>query len=136
MYVEEKNKFIRADSFPSSDYTIWLGNRKGPGRISSTAQDLLKWDQALYTGKLVSRQTLEEAFTPMILPDGKSTYYGFGWFIPNNPSGRIVWHNGDNPGYRTQIMRFIDRQYTLIVLSNSAPGEFNNVIKSARALIN
>lgn len=136
IFVEEKNKFIRADSFPSSDYTIWLGNRKGPGRISSTAQDLLKWDQALYTSKLVSQQTLEEAFTPMKLPDGNSTYYGFGWMIPNNPSGRLVWHNGDNPGYRTQIMRFLDRQHTLIVLSNTAPGEFNNIIKSARALIN
>ena len=26
---------------------------KGPGRISSTAEDLLKWDQALYGEKMV-----------------------------------------------------------------------------------
>jgi CubicO group peptidase (beta-lactamase class C family) len=45
IYVEERNKWVRADSFPSSNYTIWLGNRKGPGRVSSTASDLLKWDQ-------------------------------------------------------------------------------------------
>ncbi|MCA6488610.1 MAG: beta-lactamase family protein, partial [Chitinophagaceae bacterium] len=28
--------FLPADSFPSSNYTIWLGHREGPGRISST----------------------------------------------------------------------------------------------------
>ena len=37
---------------------------KGPGRISSTAEDLLKWDQALYGGKMVKHATLEQAFTP------------------------------------------------------------------------
>ena len=37
LYVKERNEYVRADSFPSSNYTIWLGNRKGPGRISSTA---------------------------------------------------------------------------------------------------
>jgi len=47
LYIKEREQYIRADSFPSSDYTIWLGNRKGPGRISSTAADLLKWDKAL-----------------------------------------------------------------------------------------
>src|SRR5215204_2885969 len=67
IYVEERNKYVRADSFPSSNYTIWLGNRKGPGRISSTAADLLKWDIALYTEKLIKQSTLQEAFTPMKL---------------------------------------------------------------------
>ncbi|MGL6268992.1 MAG: serine hydrolase domain-containing protein, partial [Chitinophagaceae bacterium] len=47
IYVNDSERYVRADLFPASDYTIWLGNRKGPGRISSTAEDLLKWDQAL-----------------------------------------------------------------------------------------
>ena len=54
IYVPEREQYVRADSFPSSDYTIWLGNRKGPGRVSSTAADLLQWDKALYSEKLVS----------------------------------------------------------------------------------
>ena len=45
IFVDEKNRFVRADSFPSSNYIVWLGNRKGPGRISSTASDLLRWDR-------------------------------------------------------------------------------------------
>ena len=129
LYVKEKNDFIRADSFPSSDYTIWLGNRKGPGRIGSTAEDLLKWDQALYTEKLIHRSTLEEAFTPMILKDGSFSNYGFGWdLIMNSPSGKIVWHNGDNPGFKTQIMRYLGKKYTLIILCNNASDQFQNLI--------
>ena len=78
LYIKERDQYVRADSFPSSDYTIWLGNRKGPGRISSTAADLLKWDEALYTEKLINQSTLQDAFTPMKLNDGTISNYGFG----------------------------------------------------------
>lgn len=136
IYVKERDAFIRADSFPSSDYTIWLGNRKGPGRISSTAQDLLKWDQALYTEKLVKASTLAEAFKPMVLKNGSISNYGFGWIpVTDDPSGLIVWHNGDNPGYKTEIMRFIGKQKTLIILCNNASDQFENTIKQIRILL-
>ena len=136
LYVADKKEFIRADSFPSSNYTIWLGNRKGPGRISSVAEDLLKWDRALYTDQLISQQTLEDAFTPMTLKDGKTSSYGFGWeIVSTDPSGKIVWHNGDNPGYKTQIMRFMGKKRTLIVLCNNATDQFTNIIKQLQSII-
>jgi len=136
IYVEERNKYVRADSFPSSNYTIWLGNRKGPGRISSTAADLLKWDNALYTEKLVRQSTLQEAFTPMKLNDGSFSNYGFGWELRNDPSfGKIVQHNGDNPGYKTQIIRYIDKKKTMIILNNNAHRDFNSIIKQLEALL-
>jgi CubicO group peptidase (beta-lactamase class C family) len=136
LYVKEKDRYISADSFPSSNYTIWLGNRKGPGRISSTAQDLLKWDQALYTEKLVSQQTLAEAFTPMLLKNGTISNYGFGWeLILDNPSGKIVWHNGDNPGYKTQIMRYLGKNRTLIILCNNASDEFTNLVQKLQPIL-
>jgi CubicO group peptidase (beta-lactamase class C family) len=125
VYVSERNDYIRADSFPSSNYTIWLGNRKGPGRISSTADDLLKWDQALYTNYLLSQTTLEEAFTPMLLNNGAISNYGFGWDL--RPAENIVWHNGDNPGYKTIIIRFLKSNITLIVLCNNATDAFENL---------
>src|SRR6187551_3492469 len=136
IYVEGRNKFVRADSFPSSNYTIWLGNRKGPGRISSTAADLLKWDNALYTEKLIKQSTLQEAFTPMKLNDGTVSNYGFGWEIRNAPSfGRIVQHNGDNPGYKTQIIRYIDKKKTIILLNNNATKDFALILKQLEEII-
>jgi CubicO group peptidase (beta-lactamase class C family) len=136
IYVEERNKWVRADSFPSSNYTIWLGNRKGPGRISSTASDLLKWDKALYTEKLIKQSTLQEAFTPMKLNDGNISNYGFGWEIRTDPSfGKIVQHNGDNPGYKTQITRYIDKKKTIILLNNNAHSNFGTILKQLEAAI-
>src|SRR6187402_443389 len=136
IYVDERNKWVRADSFPSSNYAIWLGNRKGPGRISSTAADLLKWDKALYTEKLIKQSTLQEAFTPMKLNDGSLSNYGFGWEIRNAPSfGKIVQHNGDNPGYKTQIIRYIDKRKTIIVLNNNASKDFALILKQLEEII-
>ncbi len=136
IYVEERNKWIRADSFPSSNYTIWLGNRKGPGRISSTAADLLKWDKALYTEKLIKQSTLQEAFTPMRLNDGSFSNYGFGWELRNDPSfGKIVQHNGDNPGYKTQIIRYIDKRKTIILLNNNAYGNLSSLLKQLEEML-
>ena len=136
IYVEERNKYVRADSFPSSNYTIWLGYRKGPGRISSTAGDLLKWDKALYTEKLIKQSTLQEAFSPMKLSDGSFSNYGFGWELRNDPVlGKMVQHNGDNPGYKTQIIRFIDKKKTIIILNNNALENFNTIIKQLEALL-
>lgn len=132
IYVKARDTYVRADSFPSSDYTIWLGNRKGPGRISSTAADLLKWDQALYTEKLVKGSTLAEAFQPMKLNDGTFSNYGFGWMLQNDSlRGRIVMHTGDNPGYKTQIIRYLDQRKTIIGLNNNAHAGFGALIKEA-----
>lgn len=136
LLIKERNQYVRADSFPSSDYTIWLGNRKGPGRISSTAADLLKWDQALYTNKLVQQTTLQDAFTPMKLSDGNFSNYGFGWSIGRDSvMGRVVSHTGDNPGYRTQIIRYIDKNKTIILLNNNAHTGFAAIIKSVATFL-
>lgn len=136
IYVEERNKWVPADSFPSSNYTIWLGNRKGPGRISSTAADLLKWDDALYTNKLVKQSTLRDAFSPMKLNDGTISNYGFGWELRNDPSfGKIVQHNGDNPGYKTQIIRYIDKKKTIILLNNNASKDFGLILIQLEEII-
>jgi CubicO group peptidase (beta-lactamase class C family) len=142
-YVEERSKpalpagrYVRADSFPSSDYTIWLGNRKGPGRISSTAADLLKWDKALYTEKLIKQSTLQDAFTPMKLNNDSLSYYGFGWSLRTDSIfGKIVSHTGDNPGYKTQIIRYIDKKKTIIVLNNNAHKDFSLVIKRLEGVL-
>ena len=134
IYVEERQKYVRADSFPSSDYTIWLGNRKGPGRISSTAADLLKWDNALYTEKLIRQSALQDAFTPMKLNQGRLSNYGFGWSLKSDSTfGKIVSHTGDNPGYKTQIIRYIDKKKTIIVLNNNAHKDFSSIVKRLEA---
>ncbi|MBA4056430.1 MAG: serine hydrolase, partial [Marivirga sp.] len=115
IYVTEKGKYVRADSFPQFNYTIWLGNRKGPGRISSTSTDLLKWDRALYTDQLIKQSTLKDAFTPARLNSDSLSQYGFGWELSEDKKlGKVVSHTGDNPGYKTEIIRYLDADKTII----------------------
>jgi CubicO group peptidase (beta-lactamase class C family) len=136
IYFKEKNRFIRADSFPSSNYTIWLGNRKGPGRISSTASDLLKWDQALYSESLLKKEALAEAFSPTRLKNDSLSNYGFGWMLKQNTRlGKVVYHTGDNPGYKTIIVRYIDQNKTIVILCNNAIAQFDELAKSLEAII-
>jgi CubicO group peptidase (beta-lactamase class C family) len=113
------DRFVNANKFLSSDYTIWLGNRKGPGRVSSNVFDLLLWDQALYTDKLISEKTMQKAFTPYSLNNKKISYYGFGWRLNNDPKNKTVSHSGSNPGYKTRIVRLLNKRKTIIILSNN-----------------
>lgn len=129
---DENGKFVNAANFHSDDYTIWLGNRKGPGRVSSNAEDLLKWDQALYTEKLVSKETIEEAYTAFKLNDGTRSYYGFGWEIkPQSPFGKMVMHTGSNPGYATIIVRFLEENKTIIILNNNVHPDLMRIVEAA-----
>ncbi|MCB0491226.1 MAG: beta-lactamase family protein [Cyclobacteriaceae bacterium] len=136
IYVDDKARFIRADSFPSSNYTIWLGGRKGPGRVSSTATDLLKWDQALYADQVIKQETLKEAFSPTTLNDGSKSNYGFGWdIVPSSGAGKVVWHNGDNPGYKTIIVRYLDARKTLIILNNNYHSQFEEAREAIDGIV-
>ncbi|MBB6326629.1 CubicO group peptidase (beta-lactamase class C family) [Algoriphagus iocasae] len=129
---DENGSYVNANNFHSSDYTVWLGNRKGPGRVSSTAEDLLLWDQALYGDKLVSKETLELAFTPAKLNDGTRSYYGFGWVLePKSPLGKMVMHTGDNPGYKTIIVRYIEENKTIIILNNNYHPDMMRLVEAA-----
>jgi len=130
--LDEAGNYVNANKFHSSDYTVWLGNRKGPGRVSSIASDLLKWDQTLYTEKLVSQKTIEEAFTAFRLNNGIRSYYGFGWELePKSPFGKMVSHTGDNPGYKTIIVRYIEENKTIIILNNNAHKDLIKLVEAA-----
>lgn len=100
----------------------------GEDGIYSTLNDLYKWDQALYSERLVSRSTREMAFTPARTSDGQEirteilprpNSYGFGWFISSIRGERTIEHSGGWSGYGTYILSVPSRRLTAIVLMNS-----------------
>lgn len=101
-----------------------LDGTLGDGGIHSCSNDMIKWDEALKTEKLVMKATLDEAFTNGILNDGKSIAspfgYGFGWFIGNDTlQGKYVHHTGGWPGFRQAFIRYLDKDRTILVLRNN-----------------
>jgi tetratricopeptide (TPR) repeat protein len=95
----------------------------------SNVDDLFLWDQALYTEKLVSKKTIEEAFAPVILNDGSLSNYGFGWFL--TPEKKSVNHSGSDFGYRTFIRRDLDKKNTYIWLTNAGNAITKDVMNVA-----
>ena len=85
--------------------------------------DLVKWDAALNTEKLLKRSSLEQMWTPAKLKDGSLApafggRYGFGWMLYGAPGHRIVTHGGNTTGVSSVVMRFVDDRLTVIVLTN------------------
>ncbi|ASZ13062.1 beta-lactamase family protein [Chitinophaga pendula] len=96
-----------------------LDGVEGDKGIYSTVQDMLKWDQALYSGKLLKPETLKEAYTPYSNEKPGIRNYGLGWRLMIYPdSTKIVYHNGWWRGNNTVFYRFIQDSSTLIILGN------------------
>jgi CubicO group peptidase (beta-lactamase class C family) len=83
--------------------------------VLSSVRDLVKWDQALDAGRVLSAQSLTAMWTPMRLDDGSYRQYGFGWFVTERRGHRLVDHTGITG---TQISRLPDDGLTVIVLTN------------------
>ncbi|MEL6718764.1 MAG: serine hydrolase [Bacteroidota bacterium] len=111
----------------------FLNGMVGDGGIYATAQDLLAWDRALKTEKLVSQQTLRTAFTSGVLNDGSSTGYGFGWGVVYDDNGNTkqVSHGGSWVGFRTFIGRDLKDDRTLILLTNNSDNQMSRIVKIA-----
>lgn len=108
----------------------------GEDGIYSTINDLYTWDQALYGEGLVSRATLETAFTPGLNNEGKGIVtdlltrpnsYGFGWVISSLRGEKDVEHPGGWAGYGTYIVRVPSRRVTAIVLTNSSNDDVDEI---------
>jgi CubicO group peptidase (beta-lactamase class C family) len=103
----------------------------GDGGIYSSVDDLFKWDQALYTERLVRASALQQAFTPAVLNDGTRTTYGFGWNIELYRNIPSLFHSGSTQGFRNAILRFPLQRSTIIILTNRNQG---NPIEIARKI--
>jgi CubicO group peptidase (beta-lactamase class C family) len=86
----------------------------GDGGIYSSVADLARWDAALAQGQLLPAALLARMFSPhAATPD--SAAYGLGWYLR---APHIAYHTGETIGFRTAIMRRLDRRLTAIVLAN------------------
>jgi len=91
------------------------------GGVYSTTEDLLKWDQALYTEKILTRKSIDEMATPFreMFP-GKG--YGYGLWSSQQNGHTEIAHGGNLAGFITYLARFPNEKVTVIVLSNNGRG--------------
>ena len=102
----------------------------GDGGIYTSVEDMFLWDQALYTTRLVSADMLRQAWSPSILASGKQTSYGFGWELGEWHGMKTVRHGGGTIGFRTYILRILDKQFTVIVLANRSEAKVEELARA------
>ena len=87
------------------------------GSLYSTVGDLLMWDQALYTDRLLPAAAKKVMFTPFL------SDYAYGWGISAPNAGAFgghprIAHSGGINGFSSNFVRLPDVNLTMIVLAN------------------
>ncbi len=89
------------------------------GGILSSAEDMYKWNQALKSGVLLSKKTLELAFAPQQLSNGQTAPYGFGWHLDNIRGSAVYRHGGAVPGFISETLYLPLEEVYVVILINS-----------------
>lgn len=114
-----KNKTIGHNASGLIEKETYADNVIGDKGIYSTVNDMFKWDQALYSEKLLKKKTIDEAFTGYSNEHKGKRNYGYGWRLLDDGKGnKIVYHNGWWHGYSSLFLRRLKDQTTIILLSN------------------
>src|SRR5262249_41832813 len=90
------------------------------GALYSTTEDLLRWEQSLFGGKVLSPASLQKMTTPF------KNDYAFGLGVRTDNGHKVVEHNGGIEGFSTELAYYPEDKLTVVVLGNfnsPAPGQ-------------
>jgi D-alanyl-D-alanine carboxypeptidase len=119
-YMKQQGKWVNnADTLP------YRGTSAGGGY--STVRDLLRFSQALSSGKILPAKYLEMATSTQFKnPDAPpGVGYGFGFMV----MGEAFGHGGGAPGMNGELRMNFKSGLTIVVLSNLDPPAASNLLK-------
>lgn len=105
----------------------WAG---GAGTLYSTVEDLFRWNEGIFNGRVLNSTSLKTAFTPVKMFENQlnsDSGYGFGWFINRHRGLREISHAGGLNGFQSDLLRVPDEKFTVAVLANASPGRTNAI---------
>jgi len=89
-----------------------LGGLAGAGSMYSSADDLIRWTEALHEGRVLSKASLAEMTTPFL--DG----YGYGLTMDGEGAQLDISHDGTVEGFFSCVDYLPTTRTTVVVLSN------------------
>jgi len=93
---------------------------RGNGGILSTAGDMYRWHLALGGDGILSARAKEKMYARHVPEEGGDSYYGYGWSLVETRRGtRLVTHNGGNPYFFADFLRFVDDGVVIFLAANS-----------------
>ncbi len=110
-----------ADGFRNAPY-LSMTQPYAAGSLASTVDDLALWDTAVWSNRLIKKETLAKAHTPHRLADGRATAYGYGWSLGSYEGHRTVEHGGGIHGFASYVLSMPDDAVYVAILTNGAAG--------------
>lgn len=124
LFLDDHNEIVpdRAAAYAPNgkgwEVSIWNNDIVGQGGLVTTIDDLQKWDENFYTGKVGGREFIELMQTTEPLNGGAPNRYAFGLNVTSYRGQRLVEHSGATGGYRAVIARFPDQHTSFAMLCN------------------
>lgn len=97
------------------------------GNIISSTGDLIKWNEALKSGKIIPKGLLDAALTPFKLKNGASANYGYGLNVTSLNGYTIIKHGGAINGYLSDGIYIPEREIFIAALSDNTSKIPDNV---------
>jgi D-alanyl-D-alanine carboxypeptidase len=113
--------FPGAEWAPNTDTLPWRGTAAGGGY--STVGDLMRFAEALSSGKLISKATVEDATRP------HQQNYGYGFGVQGEGVLRSYGHGGGAPGMNGELRVFPELGYVVVSLSNLDPPAASELVE-------
>jgi CubicO group peptidase (beta-lactamase class C family) len=104
--------YVRTPSGLSNAGYLHMSIPHAAGALYSTTHDLLKWEQALFAGRIVSKASLDRMITPF------KNDYALGLTSTLVSDRRVIAHGGGIDGFNTHLAYYPASQTVVIVLSN------------------
>jgi len=135
----EKDKYNITQSY-QYNWTIFKETPEdgvyGDKGIYSTVEDMYRWDQSFYHHALLNEKTLNMAYTGYSNERAGVKNYGFGWrMLQFNDGYKIIYHNGWWHGNNTVFYRFVQDNFTIIVLGNKYSTAIYRQAKSVYSIV-
>jgi CubicO group peptidase (beta-lactamase class C family) len=106
----------------------FLDGPVGDKGIYGTVHDLVLFDSALKTGRLLKKATLDSAYKGRNKPINGHFNYGYGWRIFDGDKGRkVVYHTGWWHGFRHIYVRDLDKDIVVVFLGNLTNGSLQHL---------
>lgn len=113
--------------FSNADYIDLASTIYSAGAMYSTTNDLRLWNDALISGKLISKENLERMLTPFLSNYG----YGIGSIKVADPiinkEMHYILHQGAINGFRSLLTHVVNDNITLIILCNNFDTNLNPI---------
>ena len=110
-----------------------VGWADAAGALYSTVLDLEKWDEALYSDRVLTERSRLRMWTPV------RQHYGYGWGIfsgKDSTDGQLqITHDGGIDGFNAHISRFPQSRALVIVLANREDARANVVGQALASIL-